>query len=103
MSKDTDTLEKDFGETTLTSKGQVTLPSALRQAFHLDAGDRLRFRRRADGALVVEPRKRRSIVDIARANPIRLPAGTDLDAAIDASITEAVADRERRSRRTAGE
>jgi AbrB family looped-hinge helix DNA binding protein len=103
MSKDTDTLEKDFGETTLTSKGQVTLPSALRQAFHLDAGDRLRFRRRADGALVVEPRKRRSIVDIARANPIRLPAGTDLDAAINASITDAVVDRERRSRRTAGE
>jgi AbrB family looped-hinge helix DNA binding protein len=103
MSKDTDALEKDFGETTLTSKGQVTLPSALRRAFHLDAGDRLRFRQRADGVIVVEPRKRRGIVDIARANPIRLPAETDLDAAIDASITEAVADRERRSRRTGGE
>jgi AbrB family looped-hinge helix DNA binding protein len=103
MSKDTDSLEKDFGETTLTSKGQVTLPSALRRAFHLDAGDRLRFRRRPDGVIVVEPRKRRSIVDIARANPIRLPSGIDLDAAIDASITEAVADREKRSRGTGRE
>jgi AbrB family looped-hinge helix DNA binding protein len=103
MSKDTDNLEKDFGETTLTSKGQVTLPGALRQAFHLDAGGRLRFRRRVDSVIVVEPRKRRGILDIARANPIRLPAGIDMDAAIDASISEAVADRERRSRGTPGE
>ena len=90
--------EKDFGESTLTSKGQITLPSALRQAFDLDAGDRLHWFRRADGALVAEPRKRRSIVDFARANPIRSSdAGKDLDALIDEAVTEAMGEKMRRS------
>jgi bifunctional DNA-binding transcriptional regulator/antitoxin component of YhaV-PrlF toxin-antitoxin module len=99
MSNDGDTLDRDFGESTLTTKGQVTLPSALRQAYNLDAGDRIRWRQRSDGALIGEPRKRRSIVDFARANPIRLgEEGRDLDALIDAAITEAMDDKMRRSR-----
>ena len=90
----------DFGETTLTSKGQITLPSAMRQELGLAAGDRLRFVRDADGKIVVAARKRRSIVDFAKANPIRLgKAGSDLDAEIDAAVTEAMTERERRSRR----
>lgn len=28
---------------TLTSKGQVTIPAAVREALHVDAGDRLEF------------------------------------------------------------
>lgn len=92
--------DRDFGETTVTSKGQITIPQALRLAFHLDAGDRLRFRGQPDGTIVVEPRKRRRIVDFARANPIRSgEAERDVDADIDAAITEAMTERERRSRR----
>ena len=99
MTKKVGVFEKDFGESTLTSKGQLTLPSALRQAFNLDAGDRVRWRQTPDGSLVAEPRKRRSIVDIARANPIRLgEAGLDLDRLIDESIDDAMTDKERRSR-----
>jgi AbrB family looped-hinge helix DNA binding protein len=99
MRKAADTVEKDFGESTLTTKGQVTLPSALRHELNLDVGDRLRWRRGADGALVVEPRKRRSIVDFAKANPIRLgEKGRDLDALIDEAITQAMTDKMHRSR-----
>ena len=43
-------------------------------------------------------RKRRSIVDIAKANPIRIgKKGVDLDKLIDESISEALADKLRRS------
>ncbi len=88
----------DFGETTVTSKGQITLPSAMRQALNLAPGDRVRFARGADGRIVVAARKRRSILDIAKENPIRLgEAGVDLDKLIDEAIDEAMADKMRRS------
>ena len=91
MEGDADSLEADFGESTLTTKGQITLPRALRQAFHLDAGDRIRWRRRSDGTLIGEPRKRRSILDFARDNPISFgEKGRDIDALIDEAITEAM-------------
>jgi len=41
--------------TTITSKGQVTIPKAIRQAMGLRPGDRVRFLRREDGTVVVEP------------------------------------------------
>lgn len=88
----------DFGETTVTSKGQITLPSAMRQALNLTPGDRVRFGRGADGKIVMAARKRRSIVDIARENAFSIgEKGIDLDKLIDESITEAMADRMRRS------
>ena len=37
------TVEHDFGEATVTSKGQITVPSDLRKALDISAGDRLRF------------------------------------------------------------
>lgn len=40
---------------TLTSKGQVTIPKAVRQRLGVTAGDRLLFRFDARGRLVVEP------------------------------------------------
>ena len=92
--------EHDFGEATVTSKGQITVPSALRQALSIETGDRLRFVQTPDGSIRLEARKRRRIVDIARANAFCVgEAGVDLDAAIDKSITEAMLERDRRSRR----
>ncbi|MFT7624993.1 MAG: antitoxin PrlF [Myxococcota bacterium] len=41
--------------TTITSKGQVTLPKAIRDAMGVRPGDRVRFTRRSDGTVVVEP------------------------------------------------
>ena len=98
MTKDAQDEIVDFGETTVTSKGQITLPSAMRQALNLAPGDRVRFKQGADGAIVMAARKRRSIVDIAKANPIRLgKKGVDLDKLIDEAISEAMADKMRRS------
>lgn len=41
--------------TTVTSKGQVTIPKAIRDAMGVRSGDRVRFTRREDGTVVVEP------------------------------------------------
>lgn len=40
---------------TLTSKGQITVPKAVRERLGLRAGDVLDFRFEADGRLVVDP------------------------------------------------
>ena len=41
--------------TTLTSKGQVTIPKAVRDELGLRVGDRVAFRVLDDGTVVVEP------------------------------------------------
>lgn len=43
--------------TTLTSKGQVTIPKAVRDRLGLEAGDKLRFHFQSDGKVVVEPER----------------------------------------------
>ena len=43
-------------ESTLTSKGQITLPKALRDELHLKSGDRIAFERKEDGSYVLRPR-----------------------------------------------
>ncbi len=38
----------------ITSKGQITLPKTIRDRLGVRTGDRVRFRERPDGAIVVE-------------------------------------------------
>src|ERR1700722_16429579 len=91
--------EHDFGEATVTSKGQITVPNDLRKALDISAGARLRFVRQKGGSGRAEARKRRRIVDFARANAFRAgEAGLDLNKTIDEAITLAMEERERRSR-----
>lgn len=40
-------------QSTLTSKGQITLPKALRDELHLKAGDKIDFERNDDGFYVL--------------------------------------------------
>src|SRR5947207_2239179 len=40
---------------TVTSKGQITLPKEIRERLGLAAGDRVAFRESADGTIVIEP------------------------------------------------
>ena len=94
-------VDHDFGEATVTSKGQITVPNDLRKALDISAGDRLRFVRAADGSVRLEARKRRRIVDFARDQCVWRAGeeGLDLDKTIDEAITAAMIERERRSRK----
>jgi antitoxin PrlF len=40
-----------MSESTISSKGQVTIPKAIRDLMHLKVGDRLRFKIEADGSV----------------------------------------------------
>jgi AbrB family looped-hinge helix DNA binding protein len=40
---------------TLTSKGQLTIPKAVRESLHLHTGDRVEFIVRTDGEAVMKP------------------------------------------------
>jgi AbrB family looped-hinge helix DNA binding protein len=40
---------------TVTSKGQITLPKAIRDRLHLDAGDRVDFVVKDDGTVILRP------------------------------------------------
>ena len=55
--------------TTLTSKGQLTLPKAIRDRLHLRVGDRLAVTLREDGVIQMEP----ATVDVSQLKGI-LPA-----------------------------
>ncbi len=41
---------------TLTSKGQITLPKALRDELHLKSGNKIAFERNSDGSYVLRPK-----------------------------------------------
>lgn len=44
-----------MGSSTMTSKGQITVPAQLRRLLGLRAGDRVEFRVRADGVVELVP------------------------------------------------
>lgn len=92
----------NVAEATMTSKGQITVPGAVRKLLGIKQGDKLRFVQARDGALSVQPVKRRSILDVARENPLVLSQpGRDLNDVIREAVDEAMADRHRRSMRPA--
>jgi antitoxin PrlF len=53
-----------MSETTLTSKGQVTVPREIRERLGLTSGDKLAFTLLSDGTIVVRP-KTRSMAELA--------------------------------------
>lgn len=83
---------------TLTSKGQFTLPAKIRQALDLRPGDELRFELTDEKKLTVAPRRRRSIRELRETLP-PLTLGRPLTQAdIDDAITEAMIEQEERVR-----
>jgi AbrB family looped-hinge helix DNA binding protein len=51
-------------ETTMTIKGQVTVPREIRDRLGLQAGDRMAFTMLSDGTVVMRPKTRR-LADLA--------------------------------------
>jgi antitoxin PrlF len=93
----------DAAEATITSKGQVTIPSLIRNRLGVKPGDKLMFAIGPDGTVSLRVRRRRSILDIAREHPLP-PSKTpfrneEIEQAVTAAMTEQEA-RVRRNRRT---
>jgi AbrB family looped-hinge helix DNA binding protein len=81
---------------TMTSKGQITVPKEIRERLGLRTGDRVAFRERTDGSIVVEAEKTvdfRSLRGILPA-PARKVTLEEMDQA----IRDAAAERHRRGR-----
>jgi antitoxin PrlF len=63
--------------TTVTVKGQVTLPKSIREAAGIRPGDRVEVRARAEGGVVIERAERnadaylRRLEDVSRRRPIK--------------------------------
>ena len=53
-------------ETTLTSKGQTTIPKEIRDGLHMKAGDRMTFTLMPDGTVVLRL-KSKSVAELAGA------------------------------------
>jgi antitoxin PrlF len=45
-----------MAESTMTTKGQITIPKAVRETLHLEAGDRVYFDVRGDGTVLLVAR-----------------------------------------------
>jgi len=80
---------------TLTSKGQVTLPAAIRAALKLDAGSRLDFALQDDGSIRVVPVSRDPLA-IGTVLP-KPPRGPVSESAIRAAVAARAAARFARS------
>jgi len=74
---------------TITSKGQITLPKALRDQLHLSAGDRIEFIMEENGTVRMLPRLA-SIKDLKGMlpKPEQPVSLEEMDAAIAAAVSE---------------
>ncbi len=57
----------------VTSKGQITVPAALRRRFNLQTGDEMYFQVEPDGEVKVRTSKRRSLTDLYGSLPATRP------------------------------
>ena len=77
---------------TLTSKGQITIPKPVRDALGLATGDRVQFVRSAQGFHMVPANGDISAVRGVLAGRRRVPASiTDMDAAISRAVAKKLA------------
>lgn len=85
---------------TLTSKGQVTVPIEIRRRLALDTGDRLRWTVRADGVVELARADSHEISEVAGMLRARAPRGRAKTVAdMDRGIAQAVTARDEASRR----
>lgn len=85
---------------TLTSKGQMTLPRAIRDAWNLKAGDRVAIELDGPEAGRITPARRRSIFEDIDALSVRVPEGlsqAEIDDAIDEDLSDEIEPRQARA------
>jgi antitoxin PrlF len=83
-------------ESSLTVKGQATIPKAIRKHLHLEPGDRIKFFLHPDGSVVILPKvPTSSLKGIVPADKRRRVSLEDMEAA----IAESAAGVRRRKRR----
>jgi antitoxin PrlF len=84
-------------ESTITSKGQATIPKAIREHLGLKVGDRVKFFLRPDGCVVLLPMRSaaalRGIVKSSRRRPVTIE---EMSAAVEAGAADAALGRRRR-------
>jgi len=73
-------------EATLSSKGQATIPKAVRERLHLKPGDRIKFFFHPDGVIIL-PKIPTSQLKGIIPKPARPVSLEEIDAAIDAGAT----------------
>ncbi len=82
-------------ESTLSLKGQTTIPKAIRDHLHLEPGGRIKFFVHPDGSVVILPKvSTSSLKGIVPARKRRRVSLAEMDAA----IVEGAVDRTRRSK-----
>ena len=74
-------------EATLSSKGQATIPKAVRDRLHLKPGDRFKFLFHPDGVIIL-PKIPTSRLKGMIPKPTRPVSLEDIDAAIETGATE---------------
>ena len=69
---------------TLTSKGQVTIPQEVRENLHVDTGDKLSWEIREDGTVLVRKVRQRTVAEMAGllGKPKKSATIEEMDAAI---------------------
>ena len=74
-------------EATLSSKGQATIPKAVRERLHLKAGDRFKFFFHPDG-VIIPPKISTSRLKGTIPKPAKPVSLEAIDAAIEAGVTQ---------------
>jgi antitoxin PrlF len=74
-------------EATLSSKGQATIPKAVRDRLHLKAGDRFKFFFHPDGVIIL-PKIPTTQLKGMIPKPAKAVSLEEMDAAIEAGATE---------------
>ncbi len=75
---------------TLTSKGQITIPQDVRETLQVDSGDKLSWDIQEDGSVVVRKARRRTVAQLAGllGKPKRAATVEEMDAAIGRRMKE---------------
>jgi AbrB family looped-hinge helix DNA binding protein len=91
--------DKQADEATLTSKGQITIPSDVRNDLGVSAGDKIRFERLKGGGYKIQGRKRRSYLEYAAKHPLPKLDRPFRDEDIDKAVGEAMTAKWERTRK----